>query len=59
MATSPWRKSKRSQTGGQCVQIRTDATLSHVEVADTKHGLGSSLKVTPGTWVGFIQGLKQ
>jgi hypothetical protein len=51
-----WRKSTRSGSSGNCIEV---ATPPHaVMVRDSKDQQGPALSFNPGRWVGFIEGIK-
>ncbi|GGM17853.1 MULTISPECIES: DUF397 domain-containing protein [Micromonospora] len=51
-----WRKSTRSGSSGNCVEV---ATLSPtVLVRDSKDQHGPVLLVASGQWTGFVKGIK-
>lgn len=51
-----WRKSTRSGSSGNCVEVATPTQL--VMVRDSKDRQGPVLSFNPGQWVGFIKGIK-
>ncbi|MGN9778590.1 DUF397 domain-containing protein [Micromonospora sp. H33] len=53
---SAWRKSTRSGSSGNCVEVATPSRV--VLVRDSKDRQGSLLSFTPGEWNGFIGALK-
>lgn len=50
--TDKWRKSKRSGSGGNCVEVR--ATGEGVEVRDSKHPEEATLTFTGEAWRAFV-----
>lgn len=52
-----WKKSARSGTNGNCVEV---AALSggHVGVRDSKDRSGPVLTFTPGEWSAFVAGVR-
>ncbi len=50
--TERWRKSSRSGSDGNCVEVRRLDEV--VEVRDTKDRQGPSLRFTTGQWDEFI-----
>lgn len=51
-----WRKSTKSQSNGQCVEV---ADLpGAVGVRDSKDPTGPALAFTPASWKAFVSGLK-
>lgn len=51
-----WRKSTRSGSSGNCVEVGGTARV--VLVRDTKDSDGVTLSVTAGAWNKFVAGLK-
>ncbi|HEX6077370.1 MAG TPA: DUF397 domain-containing protein [Micromonosporaceae bacterium] len=56
MINSDWTKSKRSDSGGNCVEVRR---ADHdIQVRDSKNPTGSVLTFTPAEWTAFIDAAK-
>ncbi len=54
--TEQWRKSTKSGTSGNCVEVRThDGTI---QVRDSKDQSGPTLTFTPAEWKAFVEGAK-
>jgi len=51
-----WRKSTKSQSNGQCVEV-ADLAQS-VAVRDSKDKTGPTLAFNPESWKAFVSGLK-
>ncbi|GGM17859.1 MULTISPECIES: DUF397 domain-containing protein [Micromonospora] len=56
MTTLTWKKSTRSNAGGDCVEVATPPQL--VLVRDSKDQQGPVLSFTSGQWTGFVRGIK-
>ena len=56
MLDQNWRKSTRSGSNGQCVEVRRvdDA----IEIRDSKNQSGPSLRFTVSEWAAFADGTK-
>ena len=52
-----WRKSSRSNSDGNCVEVATPSGWA-VNVRDSKDRIGPMLIFTPAGWATFIQGAK-
>ena len=55
--TTPWIKASASESGVQCVEMRQNG--GHIEVRDSKHPDGASLRFTPGEWAAWLDGAKK
>lgn len=49
---SPWKKSSRSQGGGQCVEVRTDKGA--IQVRDSKAPHRPVLTLGTASWTSFL-----
>jgi hypothetical protein len=56
LTSATWRKSSRSATQGQCVEIA--CTLTAIGVRDSKNPTGAYLILTPTQWAGFLTRVK-
>jgi hypothetical protein len=52
----PWRKSTRSTSGGNCVEV-AKASDGRIGVRDSKNRTGPQLIFTPSEWDAFIGGV--
>jgi hypothetical protein len=52
-----WTKSTRSDSGGNCVEVR-QAEGGSIQVRDSKNPTGPVLTFTPAEWGAFIGGAK-
>ncbi|MEH1016360.1 DUF397 domain-containing protein [Micromonospora sp. CPCC 206060] len=52
-----WRKSTRSNNGGECVEV-ADNLPGVVGLRDSKDPTGPTLTVSPTTWRTFVDGVK-
>ncbi|GIG65490.1 DUF397 domain-containing protein [Phytomonospora endophytica] len=57
VGTSPWKKSSRSQQGGQCVEARANTGL--FQIRDSKLADSPILTLTPAEWSGLLATLKR
>jgi Domain of unknown function (DUF397) len=56
LATATWRKSSRSATQGECVEIAQ--TLTATGIRDSKNPTMGCLILTPAQWAGFLARVK-
>ena len=56
MLDHSWRKSTRSGSNGQCVEVRR--TGDTIELRDSKDRSGPVLSFTLGEWAAFTAGVK-
>ncbi|WFE37250.1 DUF397 domain-containing protein [Micromonospora sp. WMMD998] len=56
MTTLIWKKSTRSNGGGNCVEVATPPRV--VMVRDSKDRQGPTLSFTSPGWTSFVQALK-
>ncbi|MFI9638634.1 DUF397 domain-containing protein [Micromonospora sp. NPDC051925] len=56
MTPVTWKKSTRSNGGGNCVEVATPPQV--VMVRDSKDRQGPALTFGAGQWGGFIEGIK-
>ncbi|MBO4163313.1 DUF397 domain-containing protein [Micromonospora antibiotica] len=52
-----WRKSTRSNNGGDCVEV-ADNLPAVVGLRDSKDPTGPALAFTPDAWAAFVHGVK-
>ncbi|MBU8856428.1 MULTISPECIES: DUF397 domain-containing protein [unclassified Micromonospora] len=52
-----WRKSSRSNNGGDCVEV-ADNLSGVVGLRDSKDPTGPALAFPPGSWAAFIRAVK-
>lgn len=53
LSTAKWFKSRRSQLGGDCVEV-AHLDQGMVGVRDSKHPTGPALIFTPAEWDAFV-----
>ncbi|TDC41808.1 DUF397 domain-containing protein [Micromonospora sp. KC213] len=56
MTTLTWKKSTRSNGGGNCVEVAVPPEV--VMVRDSKDRQGPVLSFTTDQWAGFVRGIK-
>ncbi|MEH0986372.1 DUF397 domain-containing protein [Micromonospora sp. CPCC 205556] len=56
MERNAWRKSSRSGSNGQCVEVRDRGV--QVDVRDSKAPAAGMLSFEPAVWGAFITGIK-
>ncbi|MFE9690888.1 DUF397 domain-containing protein [Micromonospora sp. NPDC005806] len=54
----PWRKSRRSDGGQNCVEVSDAVDGSAARVRDSKDRSGPALAFTGASWTAFIAGAK-
>ncbi|MCX4470991.1 hypothetical protein C5N14_15865 [Micromonospora sp. MW-13] len=57
MTTLTWKKSTRSNAGGDCVEVATPPQA--VMVRDSKDRQGPVLSFSPTAWTSFVDGLRR
>nr|WP_240956087.1 DUF397 domain-containing protein [Micromonospora sp. HNM0581] len=58
MTGATWRKSTRSNNGGECVEVADDL-IGVVGLRDSKNPSGPVLVFHPEAWAAFVYGVKQ
>jgi hypothetical protein len=58
LSHAKWRKSTRSGSSGNCVEVVADNLPGVVAVRDSKNPDGGSLVFTPAEWNAFVGGVK-
>lgn len=58
LARATWRKPRRSQANGNCVEV-ADGVPGAVPVRDSKLPTGPALVVPADAWAAFIEGVKR
>ncbi|MGQ0774818.1 MAG: DUF397 domain-containing protein [Pseudonocardiales bacterium] len=56
-AAAVWRKSTRSNTLGECVEV-ADLACGARAVRDSKNPAGPALRFTPDEWAAFTTGIR-
>lgn len=56
-APAPWRKSTRSMSETNCVEV-ADLPSGHRAVRDSKNPAGPALMFTTATWTAFTTGIR-
>ncbi|MEU7170971.1 DUF397 domain-containing protein [Micromonospora tulbaghiae] len=56
LSRAVWRKSTRSGSSGNCVEVAAPPQV--VMVRDSKQRQGPALSFSPSEWVAFIEGIK-
>ncbi|MGV9763587.1 DUF397 domain-containing protein [Micromonospora tulbaghiae] len=56
MERNAWRKSSRSGSNGQCVEVRDRGV--QVDVRDSKAPAAGMLSFEPAAWDAFVSGIK-
>ncbi|MEU6204137.1 DUF397 domain-containing protein [Micromonospora musae] len=56
MERNAWRKSSRSGSNGQCVEVRDRGV--QVDVRDSKAPAAGTLSFEPAAWEAFVSGIK-
>lgn len=54
--STPWRKSRRSSSTGQCVEVHLHTGV--ISVRDSKDPAGGILEFSAGRWTAFTAALK-
>ena len=56
LSNAHWRKSTRSQNGGNCVEVAPLAEV--IAVRDSKNSSGPVLAISTGAWETFISAIR-
>lgn len=57
VAPSPWIKARRSNSGGDCVEMRRNGQA--VQVRDSKHADGEILTVDPSQFAAWVNAARR
>jgi len=60
LSSAVWRKSTRSNNGGNCVEVATNLLTEYgkIFVRDSKNPNGPVLAFTPAEWTAFTGGVR-
>lgn len=56
MSTTEWMKARKSNSGGNCVEVRREGAM--IEVRDSKDRSGAVLRFTGPEWAAFLDGAR-
>jgi hypothetical protein len=57
LASAMWRKSSRSGSNGNCVEVAFTGDM--IAVRDSKNPAGAALIFTPAEWEAFVGGVRE